>query len=91
VLQELIARAGLADVRVVWLSLTVRLPDPAMFVHLNSRAVLGMTPTCSTMTDQERARLSDLTAHDSAQVVRQYATTAGLTFELGANVATARV
>jgi ubiquinone/menaquinone biosynthesis C-methylase UbiE len=90
-LQELIAHAGFADVRVEGLSLTIRLPDPAMFVQLNSRAVVGMSTTGSTMSREERARLSDLIAQDSARIVRRYATSGGLAFELGANVATARV
>jgi ubiquinone/menaquinone biosynthesis C-methylase UbiE len=89
-LQELIANAGFANVHVEGLSLTIRLPDPAMFAHLNSRAVVGMSATASTMNHQERARLTDLIAQDSAQILRQYADADGLAFELGAYVATAR-
>lgn len=49
-----------------------------------------MRATSSTMSDEERARLSDLIAGDSAQVVQQYTDADGLAFQLGANVPTAR-
>jgi ubiquinone/menaquinone biosynthesis C-methylase UbiE len=89
-LERLITDGGFEDVRVESPSLTIRFADPAMFVHLNSNAVVGMSRGSSTIGDDERARLSSMVAEESASVVQQYSDADGLAFELGANVATAR-
>lgn len=89
-LERLITDGGFEDVRVDSRSLTIRFADPAMFIHLNSNALVGMSAGPSAMSDDERASLSSLVAEASAEVVRQYTDADGLAFELGANVATAR-
>ncbi len=89
-LERLIADAGFENVRVESVTRTIRFAEPATLVHLNSHAVVGMSTACSTMTDEERARLSDLIAADSTDVVRQYGDGEGIAFGLAANVATAR-
>jgi len=86
----LIVEARFEDVEVERLTTTIRFTDPAMFVRLNSNALVGMSAGSSTMTDEDRARLSVLIADDSAEVARNYTDAEGLAFELGANVATAR-
>lgn len=86
----MIADVGFEGVRVESLTRTTRFAEPAMFVRLNSNAVVAMSAASSTMTDDERARLNDLIAADAAEVLRQYTDAEGLAFELDANVATAQ-
>jgi hypothetical protein len=89
-LERRIADGGFEHVRVESAALTIRFAEPALFIHLNSNAVVGMSAGSATMTDDERASLSDLVAQDRAKVVRRYTHAEGFAFELGANVATAR-
>jgi ubiquinone/menaquinone biosynthesis C-methylase UbiE len=89
-LERLITDGGFEHVRVESAALRIRLADPAMFIRLNSSAVVGMSAGSATTTDDERASLSDVVAQDSAEVVRRYTDAEGLVFELAANVATAR-
>ena len=89
-LARLIAEGGFDDVQVESLTHTIRFADPAVFVRLNSTAVVGMSAGAQTMTNEERARLGDLIAEESAEVARRYTNGDGLAFDLGANVATAR-
>jgi hypothetical protein len=42
------------------------------------------------MTDEQRQQVVEMIINDSADIVRQYTDSHGLTFELGANVAAAR-
>jgi hypothetical protein len=49
-----------------------------------------MSTGASTMTDDERARLVAVIAEESAATAQRHTGADGLTFELGANVATAR-
>jgi hypothetical protein len=49
-----------------------------------------MSAGASTMTDEERARLFAVIAEETAAIAQQHTGADGLTFELGANVATAR-
>ena len=88
-LERLLVEAGLEDVRVETVTLTMRLADPSTFVRLNSMALVGMSGGASSRSDEERAGLADLVAGDSVEALRPYADGAGLSFELGANVATA--
>ncbi len=88
-LEQLFIEAGFEDVRVESLTRTIRFAAPAMFVRLNSSAVVGMSTGSSTMADDERARLSELIAEDSAEVIRRYTDADGLAFELGAYIVTA--
>ena len=61
-----------------------------MFVRMSCMALVGMSPASSTMSEPERTHLVDVIIDDSAEAVRQYSGAGGLSFELGANVATAR-
>ena len=90
-LEQVVADAGFDDVRVENVMRMIRFTDPAIFVRINTMALVGMSPASSTMKDDERARLVDAIVEESAAIVRQYTTAGELAFELGANVATARV
>ena len=89
-LQRLIADAGFEEVRVDRLVRTIRFDDPTPFVRMNTMALVGMSPASSTMNEQERAHLVGVIVDESADAVRQYSSGEGLSFELAANVATAR-
>ena len=89
-LERLIADAGFENVRVESVTQTIRIADFAMFVRLNSNAIVGMSAAAPAMTENERDRLSELVAEESGDVVRRYTDADGLAFELAANVAMAR-
>jgi ubiquinone/menaquinone biosynthesis C-methylase UbiE len=89
-LERLIGDAGFEDVRVDSLMHTIRFDDPTLFVRMNTMALVGMSPASSAMNEQERAKLVDVIVDESAEAVRQYSSDRGLSFELAANVATAR-
>jgi SAM-dependent methyltransferase len=89
-LERLIGDAGFNEVQVDNVARTIRFGDPAVFLRLNTMALVGMSPASSTTTEEERARLVTVIADESAEAVRQYSSSDGLSFELGANVATAR-
>jgi ubiquinone/menaquinone biosynthesis C-methylase UbiE len=89
-LERTVADAGFEDVRVDTPTLRIRFSDPAAFVRLNAQAVVGMSAGASTMSDDERARLVAVIEGESGDVVQQHMGTGGLSFELGANLATAR-
>lgn len=89
-LERLIGDAGFENVRVESLTRTIRFADPGPFVRMNTMALVGMSTASSTMNEQERARLVEVIVDESGDVVRRYSNSDGLSFELEANVATAR-
>lgn len=89
-LEKAIAESGFMDVRVEALVQTIRFSDGSAFLRLNTMALVGMSQASSTMNDAERQQIVEAIVTHSADVVRQYTHAAGLVFELGANVATAR-
>jgi ubiquinone/menaquinone biosynthesis C-methylase UbiE len=88
-LEQVIADAGFEKVRVERVTRTIRVGDAAMFVRLNTMALVGMSASSSTMTEDERNRSVDAIVSESVGVVRRYSATGGLAFDLGANLATA--
>jgi ubiquinone/menaquinone biosynthesis C-methylase UbiE len=88
-LERLLADAGFEDVRVETVTRTIRFADGAAFLRLNTMALVGMSAASSTMTDDERAKVSGAIVEDSAGVLKEYTDTEGLSFDIGANVATA--
>lgn len=89
-LERLLMDAGFEQVRVETLARTIRFADPMTFLRLNTMALVGMSAASSTMTEDERARFIEVIARESADVVATHTDAKGLTFEIGANVATAR-
>ena len=90
-LERLLADAGFEDVRVETVTRTIRFADGAAFLRLNTMALVGMSAASSTMTDDERAKVSGAIVEDSAGVLKEYTDTEGLSFDISANVATAKV
>jgi ubiquinone/menaquinone biosynthesis C-methylase UbiE len=90
-LERLIADAGFENVRVESVTCRIRFTEPAMFVRLDSHAVVAMSGGSSSMSGDERRVLADRIAADAAEVVRQHTDEVGLTFELGANLAIAEL
>jgi hypothetical protein len=57
------------------------------FLRINTRAIVGMSSSGSTMDAQQRALLVDAIASDSAGAVEPYRRESGLEFELSSNIA----
>jgi ubiquinone/menaquinone biosynthesis C-methylase UbiE len=89
-LEALLRDAGFEDVRVDIASRTIRFDDSAVFIQLNTMAIVGMSPASKTMTDEERGRVLDEIVRDSADVARRYTDQEGFRFGITSNVATAR-
>jgi ubiquinone/menaquinone biosynthesis C-methylase UbiE len=90
-LERLLRDAGFTDVKVDTLSRTIRFDDPSVFVRMNAMALVGMSTASSGMSDEERARVTDAIIQDSAEVQASYTDGRGLAFEIGANLASARM
>lgn len=90
-LGELLADAGFVDVHVEPMWRRMRFTDGAVFVHMNAMAIVGMSAASAAMSEEERARAAAAIASDSAEVLASCTDGEGLAFEIGANVATARV
>jgi SAM-dependent methyltransferase len=89
-LHDLLAAAGLSDVRVQTLSRVLRFSDGLSFVRMNAMALVGMRATAVSLGDAERDRLLEVIVAESAGVMRSYGDGQSLVFEMSANVATAR-
>jgi ubiquinone/menaquinone biosynthesis C-methylase UbiE len=88
-LRALIAGGGFDEVHVETLSRTIRFEDGAVFVRMNTMAFVGMSAAARSMSDEERARVVDTIARDSLAAVSPFMHGAELSFEIGANLATA--
>jgi SAM-dependent methyltransferase len=88
--KRLLAVAGFGDVEVARVSRTIRLGDAAVFVNMNTMALVGMSATAASMSEQERGKLVAELADESMPVVARYRDGEGLAFELRTNVATTR-
>lgn len=86
----LLTNAGLADVVVDTVVHRHRFDDGAMFLRLNTMALVGMSAGGRTMADDEKAAIAAAIAGDSAPVLAPCADGAAIVFEIGSTVATAR-
>lgn len=89
-LEALLRAAGFHDIRVSTISRTIRFADVEVFPRMNAMALVGMSAAGKTMDDQERKRVAETIASESAPVLRAYSDGSGLTFELSTNLATAK-
>lgn len=78
------------EVEVRTITRRVTFPDPAIFLQLNSRAMVGMSPRTSGLSEQSRGSLIIELATESAEAARVHTTADGLTFSIGSVIATAR-
>lgn len=90
VLQALLGDAGFRDLRMEGMSRAVRLSDGAMFLRLNTMALVGMSAASKALGDEERARVVAAIVSDSAAALAPYTDREGLQFDITTNVATAR-
>ena len=88
--EALLTGAGFRDVRVETITRTIHFGDPAAFLQMNAMAIVGMSAAAKTIEESERSRLVALIAADSSQLMPRYGGGAGLSFDISANVATAR-
>ena len=86
----LLRDAGFRDVRSRVVSLPIHFDDGAPFLRLNTMALVGMNAAGKAMSDQERKRAVTDIVNESEPVLRSYADGTGITFEVRANLATAR-
>jgi ubiquinone/menaquinone biosynthesis C-methylase UbiE len=89
-LEALLRGAGLREVRSKILSRTLRFKDGASFLRLNAMAFVGMSAVGKAMDEQERSRIVEVIANDSADVARSHTEGSDLAFEMRTNLATAR-
>jgi ubiquinone/menaquinone biosynthesis C-methylase UbiE len=89
-LASLLEGAGLRDVVVRTVPRQLVFDDPAMLLRLNAAALVGMSAAGAEAGEEERARLIDAVAADSAAVVRAFAHGAGVAFDLSTNLAVGR-
>lgn len=89
-IDKLLADAGFERILVETMARTVRVREPAMLLHLNAMAVVGMSAAAKAMRDEERARTVSLIASESAGVLPRFADREGIAFEMSTNVAIAR-
>ncbi len=89
-LTALFTDAGFHRVDVEIVSRRLHFPDPAMLLKLNAMALVGMVPASRLMPEEDRARLVEAIAADSARVLPFFAQPEGIVFQMSTNVVTAR-
>lgn len=90
-LRTLLAGAGFADVRVEPATLPMHFTDGEGFARLNAMALIGMSERARSVAEDERPRLAARIAAESAEVLARFRDGDGITFDLVANLATARL
>ena len=73
---------GFADVTPRIVTLVMRFAGGTPFVRMNSMALVGMSEGAMTLAEEERNRLVETIAAESASVVERYRDGQGLAFEL---------
>jgi hypothetical protein len=89
-LEALLRDGGFQDVRSKALALAMRFADGSMWVRLNAMALVGMSAGAKEMSEAQRGDAVAAIARDSADIVRRGTDAGGFSFELRANMATAR-
>jgi ubiquinone/menaquinone biosynthesis C-methylase UbiE len=88
-LQNVLQDAGLGEVQVRTVRRTIRFDDGGPFLRLNAMAYVGMSAAGKDMREQDRERVVDTIAGESAPVAQRYSKGPALEFELSTNLATA--
>lgn len=89
-LETLLRDAGFQNVRVRTVSRIIRFEDGASFLRLNAMALVGMSSSGKTFSDEARNDVVEMIVGDSVSVMSSYTSATGLAFELSTNLATAR-
>jgi len=90
-LSALLAEAGFQRVAVEAVTRTIRINDAAAFAHMNTMAIVGMSPAAKAMPEEQRAEVSATIANQSLDTWQPFVDGSDLVFELGTNIATAHV
>lgn len=88
--KELLQNSGFEEVVTQTQTRRVTFTDPAAFLQLNSRAMVGMSPRTASLSDASKRQLIGQLVLDSADAARMHTTADGLTFSIGSLIATAR-
>lgn len=91
VLARLLSEGGFRDVQVETVRLMARGIDGPTYAHLNTMAIVGMSPNAKTLAEAERATLTERLIADSLDVIRDFTRSGVFEFEIATNMATARV
>jgi hypothetical protein len=77
-LEALLRDAGFQEVQIKTLSRTMHFEDGALFLGLNTMALVGMSAAGKAMSDEERKRVLEIIARESALVLQSYSDRSGL-------------
>jgi ubiquinone/menaquinone biosynthesis C-methylase UbiE len=88
-IEVLLRAAGFNDVRSRTVARTIRFEGDAPFLRLNAMALVGMSAAGRAMGDEDRERVVETIAAESAPVQRAYTDASGLAFEPSTNLTTA--
>ena len=88
-LEAVLREAGFRDVQSRTQAHTHRFEDGAPLLRMNAMALVGMSAAGKGMAPEERQRMAETIAAESAEAVRPFAGGPGLVFELRTNLATA--
>jgi ubiquinone/menaquinone biosynthesis C-methylase UbiE len=89
-LRALFEDVGLRDIEMDVETRTTRFEDGAVFVRLNTMALVGMSAAGKAMADDARAAAVEAIVADAAQVAASYADGPGISFRNATNVAIGR-
>lgn len=89
-MRALLTDAGFRDIQVETIARRVTFPDPAAFLQINSRALVGMSLRAASLSDVSKHQIITQLVADSAEAGRIHTTADGLTFSIGSVIATAR-
>ena len=89
-LRALLTGAGFADVAVDTVTRPLRFDDRAMFVRLNTMALVGMSAAAKAMTDETRAEVVAAIVADSAEVLATFSDGGAAVFAISSNIAIGR-
>lgn len=88
IIRGLLADSGLRGIAVETITCTVRMSGGAeTFAQLNTMAIVGMSSTAKTMTDEQRAQVAGAIVNDSIAAVQPYVEGGDLVFDLSSNIA----
>ena len=89
-IRTLLTGAGFGAITIDTVTLPIRMPDASVFPHLNTMAVMGMSPAAKAMSEEERSRVGLAIAQQSVEAVQPYLEGGALVFDLSSNIAIAR-
>jgi ubiquinone/menaquinone biosynthesis C-methylase UbiE len=89
-LEAVLEQTGFRDIRSKRSSRTIRFDDGMAFVHLNAMALVGMSASSRSLSDEDRQAAIAAIVRDSAEAIREYMDGDALAYEIGTNVVLAR-